>query len=118
MALIVQKYGGTSVGNVDRIQNVAAKIKEQWSQGHHLVVVVSARSGVTNDLIARAKYLVEPTDRAAYAALWQRAFGTRARDLGLLYGLGRDLAESKDWPNWAQDAEFRATRDASASKRR
>ena len=53
MALIVQKYGGTSVGNVDRIQNVAAKIKEQWSRGHRLVVVVSARSGVTNELIAR-----------------------------------------------------------------
>jgi aspartate kinase len=48
MSLIVQKYGGTSVGSVDRIQNVAAKIKEQWSQGHKLVVVVSARSGVTN----------------------------------------------------------------------
>ncbi|MEY4855119.1 MAG: hypothetical protein RIR32_1795, partial [Verrucomicrobiota bacterium] len=62
MALIVQKYGGTSVGNVDRIQNVAAKIKEQWSQGHRLVVVVSARSGVTNDLIARAKALQKLPD--------------------------------------------------------
>ncbi|GBL30420.1 aspartate kinase [Opitutia bacterium] len=62
MALIVQKYGGTSVGNVDRIQNVAAKIKEQWSRGHRLVVVVSARSGVTNDLIARAKALQKLPD--------------------------------------------------------
>lgn len=62
MALIVQKYGGTSVGTVDRIQNVAAKIKEQWSQGHRLVVVVSARSGVTNDLIARAKALTKLPD--------------------------------------------------------
>jgi aspartate kinase len=57
MALIVQKYGGTSVGNVDRIKNVAAKVKEQWSQGHRVVVVVSARSGVTNELISRAKGL-------------------------------------------------------------
>lgn len=57
MALIVQKYGGTSVGNVDRIKNVAAKVKEQWSQGHRVVVVVSARSGVTNELLARAKGL-------------------------------------------------------------
>jgi len=62
MALIVQKYGGTSVGNVDRIQNVAAKIKEQWSKGHKLVVVVSARSGVTNELIERAKALMPLPD--------------------------------------------------------
>lgn len=62
MALIVQKYGGTSVGTVDRIQNVAAKIKEQWSQGNRLVVVVSARSGVTNDLISRAKALMPLPD--------------------------------------------------------
>lgn len=57
MALIVQKYGGTSVGNVERIKNVAAKVKAQWSQGHRVVVVVSARSGVTNELVARAKAL-------------------------------------------------------------
>ena len=57
MALIVQKYGGTSVGNVERIKNVAAKVKAQWSQGHRMVVVVSARSGVTNELVARAKAL-------------------------------------------------------------
>lgn len=62
MALIVQKYGGTSVGSVDRIQNVAAKIKEQWSKGNKLVVVVSARSGVTNDLISRAKALMPLPD--------------------------------------------------------
>jgi aspartate kinase len=57
MALIVQKYGGTSVGTVERIKNVAAKVKSQWSQGHRLVVVVSARSGVTNELMSRAKAL-------------------------------------------------------------
>ena len=57
MALIVQKYGGTSVANVDRIKNVAARVKSFWQQGNKMVVVVSARSGVTNDLIARAKAL-------------------------------------------------------------
>lgn len=57
MALIVQKYGGTSVGNVDRIKNVAARVKETWQQGHKVVVVVSARSGVTNELIGRANAL-------------------------------------------------------------
>lgn len=55
MALIVQKYGGTSVGDVERIKNVAARIKAARDDGHQLVVVVSARAGVTNELIARAK---------------------------------------------------------------
>jgi aspartate kinase len=55
MALIVQKYGGTSVGDVERIKNVAARIKASRDEGHQLVVVVSARAGVTNELIARAK---------------------------------------------------------------
>ncbi len=62
--LIVQKYGGTSVGNVDRIKNVAAKIKSAWAEGNRVVVVVSARSGVTNELIARAKALSpSPSER-------------------------------------------------------
>ena len=52
MALIVQKYGGTSVGDVDRIKNVASRIKKTHAEGHGLIVVVSARSGVTNELIA------------------------------------------------------------------
>jgi aspartate kinase len=55
MARIVQKYGGTSVGDVDRIKNVTARIKAFRDEGNELVVVVSARSGVTNELIARAK---------------------------------------------------------------
>jgi len=64
MALIVQKYGGTSVGNVERIKNVAAKVKAHWSQGHRMVVVVSARSGVTNELVARARALSQlPEER-------------------------------------------------------
>jgi aspartate kinase len=57
MALIVQKYGGTSVGDVDRIKNVARRVKETYDEGNQVVVVVSARSGVTNELIARAKAL-------------------------------------------------------------
>jgi aspartate kinase len=55
MALIVQKYGGTSVADVDRIKNVALRVKEQYDAGNRIVVVVSARSGVTNELVARAK---------------------------------------------------------------
>ena len=55
MALIVQKYGGTSVGSTDRIKNVARRIARFKSQGHQVVVAVSAMSGETNRLIALAK---------------------------------------------------------------
>jgi len=55
MALIVQKYGGTSVGNVERIGKVADKVKGFREQGHDIVVVVSAMSGETNRLIELAK---------------------------------------------------------------
>jgi aspartate kinase len=57
MALIVQKYGGTSVGSVDRIRNVALRVARFHRQGHQLVVVVSAMSGETNRLLALAKEL-------------------------------------------------------------
>ncbi|MBK1876297.1 aspartate kinase [Pelagicoccus mobilis] len=62
MARIVKKFGGTSVGDVDRIKNVANIIKEDVEKGHQVAVVVSARSGVTNELIARAKAINEQPD--------------------------------------------------------
>ena len=55
MSLIVQKFGGTSVGSVERIQAVAEKVGKFRDQGHDIVVVVSAMSGETNRLIALAK---------------------------------------------------------------
>jgi aspartate kinase len=55
MALIVQKYGGTSVGSPERIKNVARRVARWKAQGHDIVVVVSAMSGETNRLIALAK---------------------------------------------------------------
>ena len=57
MALIVQKYGGTSVGTVERIQEVAKKLIKHQNEGHDLVVVVSAMSGETNRLISLANEL-------------------------------------------------------------
>lgn len=57
MALIVQKYGGTSVGTVERIQQVAAKIIKHQQAGDDLVIVVSAMSGETNRLIDLANQL-------------------------------------------------------------
>ena len=55
MSLIVQKYGGTSVGSVERIQEVAKKVIQYRKDGHDIVVVVSAMSGETNRLLALAK---------------------------------------------------------------
>jgi aspartate kinase len=55
MALFVQKYGGTSVGSPERIQAVADRVKRFRSQGHDIVVVVSAMSGVTDSLIKLAR---------------------------------------------------------------
>ena len=66
MARIVQKYGGTSVGDIDRIKRVAQRIKEWRDQGNELVVVVSARAGVTNELIAKAKASNDERQRMAY----------------------------------------------------
>ncbi|MDM8546727.1 aspartate kinase [Candidatus Venteria ishoeyi] len=60
MALIVQKYGGTSVGTTERIQNVAERIIQFRDAGHDLVVVVSAMSGETNKLITLAKEISDP----------------------------------------------------------
>ena len=54
MSLIVQKYGGTSVGSVERIEAVADKIEQMYKDGHQLIVVVSAMSGETNRLIGLA----------------------------------------------------------------
>ncbi|MDO4674960.1 aspartate kinase, partial [Campylobacter sp.] len=55
--LVVQKYGGTSVGNLERIEAVAQRVIESAKEGHRLVVVVSAMSGVTNSLIEQAEHL-------------------------------------------------------------
>ncbi|HEX5220829.1 MAG TPA: aspartate kinase [Verrucomicrobiae bacterium] len=64
MALIVQKYGGTSVGNTDRIKNVARRVAEYRKRGEQVVVVVSAMSGVTDGLIKLAKDIAPlPSER-------------------------------------------------------
>jgi aspartate kinase len=62
MALIVQKFGGTSVGNVERIRNVAKRVARWKSAGHDIVVVPSAMSGETNRLIALAKEIQAQPD--------------------------------------------------------
>ncbi|MPM28918.1 Aspartate kinase Ask LysC [bioreactor metagenome] len=64
MALIVQKFGGISVGNPDRIKNVAKRVAGYRSRGDKVVVVVSAMSGVTDNLIKMAKEMMPlPSER-------------------------------------------------------
>ncbi len=62
MALIVQKYGGTSVGSPERIKNVARRVAKARALGHDVVVVVSAMSGETNRLVALAHEMQEFPD--------------------------------------------------------
>jgi len=64
MALIVQKYGGSSVADIDRIKNVAKRVAKYHAQGDQVVVVVSAMKGQTDHLIGLAKELTEiPSER-------------------------------------------------------
>ncbi|MBE5530134.1 aspartate kinase [Laribacter hongkongensis] len=62
MALIVQKYGGTSVGSTERIKNVARRVAKWKAQGHDLVIVVSAMSGETNRLLGLARDIQSSPD--------------------------------------------------------
>lgn len=69
MSLLVQKYGGTSVGSVERIEAVAEKVAGYVAQGHQMVVVLSAMSGETNRLISMAKQIQDPPDPRELDAL-------------------------------------------------
>jgi aspartate kinase len=62
--LIVQKFGGTSVGDLERIQNVASRVVQSVSQGNQVVVVVSAMSGETNKLLGYAEHFSQNPSRA------------------------------------------------------
>jgi aspartate kinase len=62
MALVVQKYGGTSVGDIDRIKNVASRVINTRNQGHEVVVVVSAMAGETDKLIRLARQVTLTPD--------------------------------------------------------
>ncbi len=95
MALVVQKYGGTSVGSIDRIRNVARRAVETQKKGHDVVVIVSAMSGETNRLLGLAHEVTKvPEARemdaiaatgeqvsAALTALAIQAVGGKARSL-------------------------------------
>ena len=66
MALIVHKYGGTSMGSAERIRNVAKRVAKWARAGHQMVVVPSAMSGETNRLLGLAKELAPSRGTTAY----------------------------------------------------
>jgi aspartate kinase len=110
MALIVQKYGGTSVGNTDRIKNVAARVAKYHAKGDKVVVVVSAMSGMTDNLIRLAKDIMPlPSEREmdvllatgeqqtiALTAIALHSLGIKAASLtGAQAGITTDVVHTK-----------------------
>src|SRR5712671_5507038 len=108
--LIVQKYGGTSVGTTERIKNVAARVAQYRAKGDQVVVVVSAMSGVTDNLIKLAKEIMPlPNEREmdvllatgeqttiALAAMALHALGVKAVSLtGAQAGIVTDGVHTK-----------------------
>jgi len=69
MALVVQKYGGTSVGSVERIRNVARRVAKTFDEGNDVVVIVSAMAGETNRLVALAAEITETPSEREYDVL-------------------------------------------------
>ncbi|MCP2041637.1 aspartate kinase [Neisseria sp. HSC-16F19] len=98
MALIVQKYGGTSVGSAERIKNVAQRVARTRAQGHDVVVVVSAMSGETNRLVALAHEMQEfPDPREMDVVL---ATGEQVT-IGLLAMALKDIGvDAKSYTGW------------------
>jgi aspartate kinase len=89
VSLIVQKYGGTSVGNTERIKNVAARVAKYRAKGDQIVVVVSAMSGVTDNLIKLAKEIMPlPNEREMDVLLATGEQTTIALTAIALHGLG------------------------------
>ena len=72
MSRLVMKFGGTSVADLDRIANAAAKVRQEVENGHEVIVIVSAMSGKTNELVGWVKDSAQDDglyDRAEYDAV-------------------------------------------------
>lgn len=98
MALIVQKYGGTSMGSAERIKNVARRIARWKSQGNDIVVVVSAMSGETNRLIALAHDIQETPDPRELDVMISTGEQVTIALLAMaLKGIGQDAVSYCGW---------------------
>ena len=84
MSLIVQKYGGTSVADIKRIQNVAERVVKTFDQGHNVVVILSAMAGVTDGLIDLAKQAAASPDKRELDVLLATGEQTTAALLAMM----------------------------------
>ncbi len=102
MALIVHKYGGTSMGSTDRIRNVAKRVAKWARAGHQMVVVPSAMSGETNRLLALAKELAPSRQDEAYGRELDMlaATGEQASSALLAIALQAEGMESVSYAGW------------------
>ena len=94
MALIVQKYGGTSVADLDRIGNVARRVVNTYEQGNDVVVILSAMAGVTDNLINLARQVSQTPDRRELDVLLATGEQTTAALLAMTLKAMRYPAES------------------------
>jgi len=98
MARIVMKFGGTSVADLDRIRNVAARVKREIDAGHQVAVVVSAMAGTTNQLVAWCQGLSPLFDAREYDAVVATGEQITAGLLAIaLQNLG---IEARSWMGW------------------
>ena len=98
MALIVQKFGGTSVGDLDRIRNVASRVKTEVDAGNSVAVVVSAMAGTTNQLVAWARDIGPMHDAREYDTIV--ATGEQVT-VGLLAIALQNLGiDARSWLGW------------------
>ncbi len=102
MALIVHKYGGTSMGSTDRIRNVAKRVAKWARAGHQMVVVPSAMSGETNRLLGLAKELAPPRQTASYERELDMlaSTGEQASSALLAIALQAEGMESVSYAGW------------------
>ena len=98
MARIVMKFGGTSVADLDRIRNVASRVKREVDAGHQVAVVVSAMSGVTNQLVGWCQALSPLHDAREYDAVVATGEQVTSGLLSIaLHTLG---VEARSWAGW------------------
>ncbi|WP_123689382.1 aspartate kinase [Allostella humosa] len=98
MARIVQKFGGTSVADVDRIKNVALRVKREVDAGHEVAVVVSAMAGTTNQLVDWSRAISRLHDAREYDAVVASGEQVTA---GLLAMALQDLGvNARSWLGW------------------
>ena len=98
MARIVQKFGGTSVGDLDRIRNVAQKVKAEVDAGNEVAVVVSAMSGTTNQLVQWAKDIGPLHDAREYDTIV--ATGEQVTVGLLAIALQNIGIDARSWLGW------------------